>query len=178
MLSLKVFPNLKLETLPQVLIDADLQLISADCFELVFKWQDKANEIIFSNSPVAGRYHELWQHTCFEAFVMPVTSANNKNYFEINLNTQKAWNVYQFEDYRSPQPPIECANAEVVDFQFKENLLRAKVKFNKMEFKKLKVSLCAVLNVKEVGNTYWSFKHADTKPNFHHFDSFVIERNF
>ncbi len=175
MLSLKPFSKISFAPHSEILLDADLQLISADCIEVLFKWQDKSKQIIFAEGPVAGRFHELWKQTCFEAFVQPV---GDSKYFEINLNTHKAWNVYEFENYREPQPPVECAAADVIDVQIKEDFLRARIKFNKMEFKKLKVSLCAVLNLKETGTTYWSFQHVDAKPNFHHFGSFVIERNF
>ena len=187
MLSLKPFKEDQFLKDNPILIDADFQIISADTIELMFKWQDKSEIILFSENQNSGRLHELWKNTCFEAFfkISTTSSANGtgvgimeKKYFEINLNISGAWNVYEFQDYRTPQPPAECLDAEVTDFHKGENFLKCKIKIKSKEIKKANVSLCAVLNLKEVGITYWSFKHADTKPNFHHFDSFVIERNF
>ena len=174
MLALKPFQKLTLPEGAKLQLDADLKLLGPDSLELTFSWTDSKNLIIQPESPGMGRHHELWKQTCFEAFIQP---ANKVPYFEVNLSTQKAWNVYGFEAYREPQPPTEVSSADAIKIDVKEGNLKAVIQFRKSEFKKVKVSLCAVLNLKDIGPTYWSFAHADQKPNFHKFESFIIERN-
>src|SRR5207244_463731 len=43
------------------------------------------------------RAEELWQHTCFEAFVR--TSASEA-YYEFNFSPSTQWAAYQFDGYR------------------------------------------------------------------------------
>lgn len=154
-------------------LKADLEIRSAERLDLVFKWKDPQGKIIFSVEPANGRHMGLWQQTCFEVFIQP---AGGKKYFEINLTRQRAWNVFEFADYRSPQPPQELMGAELQDFKLSNNELRASFRLPGTDFKKIKVSFCSVVVLRDAGVTYWSVKHADTKPNFHHFESFITER--
>lgn len=155
-------------------VSADLHIVDSETLDIFFRWNDPAKEITFAAEPKAGRHLNLWQQTCFEAFIQPV---GQKKYFEVNLSIQKAWNVFTFQDYRAPQPPTELNGAEVIQFDVTDSELKVRLKFKGQEFKNIKVSLCAVVVLQDKGTTYWSNRHADQKPNFHHFDSFIIERN-
>lgn len=158
----------------ELLIKGDLQLISEDTVEINFSWVDKKNLISFAKAPISMRATKLWEQTCFEVFIQPV---GGSRYFEINLTAQKAWNVFEFTDYRSPQPPQEFAKAEMLNFTVGEQQLKAQIKFAEENFEKIKLSICAVVMLNGLPVTYWSTKHTDQKPNFHHFESLFIERN-
>ena len=158
----------------ELIISGDLQLISKDTIEVCFSWVDKNNLISFTEAPIGTRETKLWEQTCFEVFIQP---AGHSRYFEINLTANKAWNVFEFADYRSPQPPQEFANADVLNFTVGGGQLRAQIKFAGEHFKKIKLSICAVVKLNDLPVSYWSTKHADQKPNFHHFESLFIERN-
>lgn len=154
-------------------VHADVQLISADTIELTYTWVDNKKWIHFEFQPVGNRAMKLWEQTCFEAFVQPV---GDKKYFEINLTINKSWNVFEFSDYRIPQPPQEFAGAELIQVLIQDNQMKAQIKFKGVKFDRIKVSLCSVVILKNKSVTYWSNRHAEQKPNFHHFDSFTIER--
>lgn len=154
-------------------VTADLVVREADLVEIIFHWNDPHKKIIFGESPIGVRHVGLWQQTCFEAFIQP---AGQKKYFEINLTPNKSWNVFYFDDYRMPQPPRELPGAEPMSINVGASELRALIRLPGEDLQKINISLCAVIFLKEAGVTYWSAKHADAKPNFHHFGSFIIER--
>ncbi len=151
---------------------ADFQILSPNTVKINFEWQDPEAQVETS-SPPAGRKMNLWQETCFEAF-FKVPGA--KSYFEVNLSTQKAWNVFSFQDYRLPQPPTEYPKASV-QFVPVQTGLEAVLTLDGIDLTGLNISLCAVLRLKDGKTTYWSLRHADKAPNFHHPDSFILERH-
>jgi hypothetical protein len=169
MIALKAFDNKSVITL-----SADITLLQPDLLELRYVWVDKENKIILPESPAGGRHTGLWNHTCFEAFVKP---EGKGSYYEINLSVTKAWNVFSFESYREPQPPREFVGAVVQDILVKPGYLSAQVKLGGVKLEKIKASLCAVLEQREAGVSYWAHNHADQKPNFHHLSSLTIERS-
>lgn len=195
MLSLKPFQQQSPRVLNDIVVLADLSLLGPERFELLFKWIDPLHEIVFADQP-SGRQMGLWQNTCFEVFVEPVESEARARdlklkrfsrelqepirYYEANFSAKAGWNVFGFTDYRLPQPPTELSEAHLVSCEVNKSdaggTLRAVVDLKGAKLSQVKISLCAVIVTRSVGTTYWSFKHADQKPNFHHFDSFIIER--
>lgn len=174
MLLLNPFSKIQNISENDLFIEADLKLIAEDTIELCFQWQDKKNHIVFADAPIGERAFKLWEQTCFEAFIQPV---GNDRYFEINLTSNKSWNVFEFNGYRDPNPPQEFKKADLLRFTQKKNQLIVQIKLEGESLKKIKSSLCAVVILKDNPVSYWSTKHADPKPNFHHFESFIIERN-
>lgn len=174
MLLLAPFSKIDQVSSSDLLVEGDIQLISADTVEIEFAWTDKKELLQLSSTPANGRYSQLWTQTCFEIFMQPV---GLEKYYEFNLSATKAWNVFSFDKYREPQPPTEYAQADLLKFDVSSNSLKVQLRLAGLELKKVKVSVCAVVVLKDIGTTYWSTKHADAKPNFHHFDSFFIERN-
>lgn len=55
------------------------------------------------------RQDYLWQQNCLECFV----ALSDKTYLEINVSPQGAYNIYRFNDYRTPNqmPPIQDKKA-------------------------------------------------------------------
>ena len=56
-------------------------------------------------SRAASRRDELWQHTCFEAFV---GTPDQQAYWEFNLSPSGDWAVYRFSGYRQGQQQEVC----------------------------------------------------------------------
>lgn len=138
--------------------------------DLNFNWNDRDQSILYpSQNP--GRQDLLWQNTCFEAFIQ---SEAQSSYLEINLSPTGAWNVYQFNNYRSPQPP-QPAKSELLEFSFDGRKISAKFLLPKTGAEKFKVSLCSILKIKSNETTYWSTSHEKDKPDFHR--HFSLERN-
>ena len=124
-----------------------------------------------TSAQIFSRQDLLWQHTCFEAFVM---DAKSKNYFEFNFSPLLTWNVYEFTDYRQPQPPQTSQQFQLLDLQWKNHELTAVVE-NNSPYKQFQVGLCAVIVLKNKEKMYYALKHGKDKPDFHLFDNFTIE---
>lgn len=118
------------------------------------------------------RAHDLWRKTCFEAFFSPPQA---KEYWEINISPQGQWNLYQFGEYRSPQPPTESQELRLLELETTKNSLRAKLEGNTF-FPALDFSFCAVLKI-ENSSHYYSTNHAGKKPDFHLRESFQLRRS-
>jgi hypothetical protein len=167
-------------------ITADLTLMSANTAEICFKWIDPKHEIVMPAPKHAGRVVGLWESTCFEAFIQP--SPENQpqfvqnltapvRYYETNFSFDKSWNVFGFTDYRTPTTPTELVEAKILSFDVQSNQMKTVLQVDGADWRKVSISLCAVVVTRSYGKSYWSFKHADDKANFHHFDSFIIERS-
>ncbi len=153
-------------------LSGDLQVFASGVVKLVFEWRDSDLEIIFPKSPEGGRHLNLWQQTCFEAFIKSETS----DYFEINLSTKGAWNVYRFDSYRSPQPPQEFPGAELLECSFTPGKLEARFLIPGANLKNVTAGLTAVMLLASGRTTYWSTRHAEGKPDFHLSENFTLER--
>jgi hypothetical protein len=124
----------------------------------------------------SARADELWQHTCFEAFlsVPPGTS-----YYEFNFSPSTQWAAYRFNDYRSGMQAaseIDAAGIEVsssADSYTLRALLhldRANVPRNRW-----RLGLSAVIEETNGSKSYWALAHAPGKPDFHRSDCFTHE---
>src|SRR5436305_13017231 len=60
------------------------------------------------------RVHELWQHTCFEAFVRASASTA---YYEFNFAPSMQWAAYRFSTYRREMSVANDASAPRIDVQ-------------------------------------------------------------
>lgn len=161
------------DSISAIELQADLEIINKENFKICFDIYDKENKILFPTTPAIGRHHELWKQTCFELFFR---LKNKKQYFEVNLSPTQAWNVYEFMDYRMPQPPQEFKNVKKVEINSNKKQISADIFFNELDLSQMELSFCAVLLLNDGRTTYWSTHHADSKPNFHHQDSFTIQR--
>lgn len=117
----------------------------------------------------------LWTTTCFEMFFKN-TSSND--YYELNFNSKGDWNVFYFSDYR------QRVNNHKSNIELKMKILckaeRTNLSFRfdirKMEKLKLPcaVNMATVLKTQS-GNSYWSQKHNQAKPDFHDFKNFTLK---
>lgn len=152
-------------------------------WSLSFKVQDPSQVIIWNPKstpmPKPSRADLLWQKTCFEIFFR---SPKQKEYFEVNLNELGQWNIYRFDSYRKPTPPIPVSEAILTYFEYSENQSLVNAEMTIKDFfttdsaDHLDVNLTAVLKLTQSLTSYWAFKHADPQPDFHHQDCFTLKR--
>jgi hypothetical protein len=125
-----------------------------------------------SRSP--RRADHLWQHTCFEAFVM---SGEGPGYREFNFSPSGEWAVYAFHRYRNGgvlenelSPEIEVRkdmNRLELDAEICQGLLP--------RGRPLRLGLSAVVEDVDGILSYWALRHPPGKPDFHHTDAFVLQ---
>ena len=121
------------------------------------------------------RRDDLWQHTCFEAFL---TIPGEESYWELNLAPGGAWNLYRLSSYRSPlqpeltvqQLPLSCHLGQgCLDLETVVPLpapLAAAAT--------LQLSLCAVLEAEGGELSYWALHHPGSEADFHRRDGFSL----
>ncbi|MFN9067110.1 MAG: hypothetical protein ACK5V3_07770, partial [Bdellovibrionales bacterium] len=92
----------------QVALQAEL-VNRGDSLDLKFELKDPLSLIKSSphffqkGSWESLRKDELWKATCFELFLKV---PGKSTYYEFNFSTEGYWNLYEFSDYRKPQPPL------------------------------------------------------------------------
>ena len=116
----------------------------------------------------------LWQHTCFEAFMM---AGEGPEYREFNFSPSGEWAVYDFRGYR---------NGGVLENKLAPGIVVHKT----MDRLELGAEICQVLLphgrplrlglsaiVEDDGGilSYWALRHPPGKPDFHHTDAFALQ---
>jgi hypothetical protein len=124
------------------------------------------------------RCDELWQHTCFEAFVRAPPAAA---YYELNFAPSTQWAAYRFSGYRNemsvareigaPRFKVQSDAARykmqaALDLDHLSNLPRDAV---------WRLALSAVIEEASGHKSYWALAHPPGKPDFHHSDCFALE---
>jgi hypothetical protein len=123
------------------------------------------------------RGHELWRHTCFEAFV---ARDGTTEYHELNLAPSREWAVYAFRAYRDGEALDDQALAPriVVRRQADRLELDALVVLDRLSPRHrdeaLRVALAAVVEEHDGTLSYWALRHPSGRPDFHHADGFAL----
>jgi hypothetical protein len=126
----------------------------------------------------AHRAHELWMHTCFEAFLGVAGSAG---YCELNFAPSQAWAMYRFSARREGMAAVTDARAPEVAVRRTEAglALDATVFWRDLMGLapplRLRIAAAAVLEDEGGRLSYWALRHPAGKPDFHHPDSFALE---
>ena len=125
--------------------------------------------------PAPGRRADrLWQHTCFECFVLPEGEAG---YLELNFSPSMEWAAYRFDGYREGMRDAEVICPPVIAtpwsnrFQLSTRILLPA----EWEDLALRLNLAAVIEEKAGRKSYWALAHPPGPPDFHHPDCFALE---
>jgi hypothetical protein len=128
-------------------------------------------------SPAAPRIAtELWQHTCFEAFI---AVEGQSAYHEFNFAPSGEWAVRAFTGYRNgglvademmrPQIAVRSSASRLE--------LDSIVRLDRLSpihpRASLRVGLSAVIEASD-GMSYWALRHRADKPDFHDADGFAL----
>jgi hypothetical protein len=124
------------------------------------------------------RSDELWQHTCFEAFIR---TGNDDPYFEFNFAPSTQWAAYRFDAYRagmSPAPGINPPGISVKADTSSFVLLATLALDGLTDFPgdgPLRLGLSAVIEETSGRKSWWALAHPPGRPDFHHRDCFALE---
>jgi hypothetical protein len=126
---------------------------------------------------VPRRGHELWNHTCFEAFV---AADGVGHYYEFNFSPSRAWAIYRLSAYRQGLTPVDMAQpAKIsVECDARELILDAEVDLSLLpdlaHGAELRLALTAVVEDTQHRLSYWSLSHPSPAPDFHHPGGFLL----
>jgi hypothetical protein len=124
------------------------------------------------------RTDELWQHTCFEAFVRAPPSAA---YYEFNFAPSMQWAAYRFSDYRSGMSVASEINAPRVEAQStgESYKLLASLELDRLSSLPSdtvwRLGLSVLIEETSGRKSYWALAHPPGKADFHHSDCFAHE---
>jgi hypothetical protein len=124
------------------------------------------------------RADDLWQHTCFEAFV---AADNAPGYYEFNFAPSLEWAAYRFAAYRAGMSFAPLAQAPGLQVRKSGNQLElsASVHLGGLttlcSAPVLRFALAAVIEEDDGRLSYWALQHPPGNPDFHHPDGFALE---
>lgn len=123
-------------------------------------------------------HHELWRHTCFEAFLRVAGSAG---YCELNFAPSQAWAMYRFSGRREGMAVVTNARPPEVEVRRTAAglTLEATVFWPDLvgtaKPLRLRIAAAAVLEDDSGSLSYWALRHPSAQPDFHHPDGFILE---
>ena len=120
------------------------------------------------------RAEDLWQHTCFEAFVM---EGEGPEYREFNFSPSGEWAAYDFHSYRNGGMLENELSPGIVVRKATDKLeLAAEISQGHLPHDRpLRLGLSAVVEDADGILSYWALRHPPGKPDFHHADAFDLQ---
>jgi hypothetical protein len=125
-----------------------------------------------------ARTDELWQHTCFEAFI---GTAADAAYYEFNFAPSTQWAAYRFGSYRSGMRVATEISAPRIGVQSSPEryTLQAALVLDGLSGlprdAPWRLGLSAVIEETSGRRSYWALAHPPGKPDFHHSDCLAHE---
>ena len=146
--------------------------------QLTFRLDGDIRRIAVPSPSVPHIARQLWQHTCFEAFV---ALEGQREYHEFNFAPSGEWAAYAFSGYRDgplvplasdrlqPQIAVRSTDSRLeLDSVVRLDALSA---INPRG--SIRVGLAAVIEASD-GFSYWALRHRLDKPDFHDADGFAL----
>jgi hypothetical protein len=159
-------------------LDVRLSFQSPGIVTLRYTLRADMSRIRVGTEVTPGPADRLWKHTCFEAFLQPGAS---RGYYEFNFSPTKQWAVYRFDAYREGMTPMQMANPPEISTRKALDHLEVLATFP-LPFSETagaargaKLALAAVVEEESGRLCYWSGRHPQGKPDFHHPDGFAFE---
>ncbi|MDP2756604.1 MAG: DOMON-like domain-containing protein [Desulfurivibrionaceae bacterium] len=144
---------------------------------LSFVLQGNLDDIVLPAAAELARRDNLWQASCLEMFW---AAEGGKNYWELNLAPNGAWNVYAFTEYRTGMRREERVGEPRIETSHTPDTFALTVELGigslHAEHASLRVGICAVLEHRDSRLSYWALAHPAEKPDFHAPQSFLLRQ--
>lgn len=152
----------------QVQVDEDDGLL-----QLRYDLQGDVTHLRIPSPGPPARVHELWRHTCFEAFLK---ASDAGGYLELNFAPSGEWAAYEFSRYRTGMTPaVSIAPPVIVCTRSPSHLqVTASVTIPALRRHGTRVAISAVIEDDTGRVSYWALAHPRGKPDFHHDQGFVV----
>jgi hypothetical protein len=172
--SLKPFPSTAL--LPHLEITGDIAR-SSNKLSISYEISGPLAELVLpAPADVRLRKNGLWEETCFEFFLAPLTSGR---YWEFNLSPSGHWNIYHFASFRQGMMEETAYTSLPFSVLIYSDFLQLslEVELDKIlqADQSLKIGISAVIKTVNGRMTFWALTHPGPQPDFHRRDSFIIE---
>ncbi len=123
------------------------------------------------------RADNLWQHTCFEAFLR---HKGEPAYCEFNFAPSGEWAAYAFRRYRDGMPLAQDLDPRITVRRMADRLeldalIRPDCLSPVQPRMQVHLALSAVVEDEQGVLSYWALTHPPGRPDFHHPDAFTLE---
>jgi len=133
--------------------------------ELTYEVEDPEGVLEIPNG-TGLRRDGLWKTTCFEMFV---GNPDSPSYREFNFSPGGDWAAYGFSGYRTGQHDLPIHAAPLIEGERTSIGLAVKVRVSLDHLETGDpFGICAVIEERDFGLSYWSLLHAMPNPDFHH----------
>jgi hypothetical protein len=159
-------------------LDVVVSSQSSGFVTLTYTLRAEVSRIRVGAQGVPGPADGLWKHTCFEAFLQP---SGSPEYYEFNFSPTRQWAVYRFDSYRKGMrpialaPPPDISSGGAADHLNLRAVFPLPVSADAGATRRMKLALAAVVEDDSGRLCYWSGRHPEGKPDFHHADGFAFE---
>ncbi len=174
--SLKPHPDSRSTAVTNIEVEAARS--GADHLLLSYTLTGQLRDVLLPPVTAPTRGHELWKHTCFEAFVR---ASVGSIYYEFNFAPSTQWAAYRFRNYRSGVSAVVDIGVPDIEVQSSSDRYTLQVRLALDRLPELprdagwRLGLSAVIEEADHRLSYWALTHPPGKPDFHHADCFVHE---
>ena len=158
-----------------------VQVRETDLLVLDYSLQGELARLRIPPQRTAQRVDELWEHTCFEAFLV---TDDSPGYYELNFSPSGEWAAYRFSAYRAGMAPADGVGVPTTRVARAATALQVEAAIAVAAIREvlqpqsevpLRIALAAVIEDRDGARSYWAQRHAPGKPDFHHPDGFALE---
>jgi hypothetical protein len=159
-------------------IEVQIARPSAGSLSLSYLVHGRLGELRLPPITAPVRSDELWQQTCFEAFV---GTAEGNAYYELNFAPSTQWAAYRFGGYRSGMRVATEIGKPSIDVQSAPDRFTLQASLSLEALSVLprdvgwRLGLAAITEDTRGGRSWWALAHPPGKPDFHHFDCLAHE---
>lgn len=127
------------------------------------------SEILLPPPAAPIRADDLWQHSCFEAFLR---DSSGSGYHEFNFAPSSQWAAYQFTDYRDGRS-LAAETAPIIETRADIRCYELRVTLDWAGDGRM--GLSAIIEEHSGRKSYWALAHPPGDPDFHHSDCFALQ---
>ena len=154
-------------------IDVDASRSRAGLLALRYSIGGKISSIRMPPHASPARADNLWQRTCFEAFVRV---GDDPGYVEFNFSPSGEWAAYRFTRWREGMANLEIPQPPRIETVATESRYTAHVELRlDLPPSPWCLALTAVIEEADATKSYWALAHPPGKPDFHHADGFALD---
>ncbi|MEP6967498.1 MAG: DOMON-like domain-containing protein, partial [Pseudomonadota bacterium] len=159
-------------------IEVEVARPRPDALTLGYFLTGATGELYMPPAAQPARADGLWRRTCFEAFVRAMPGAS---YLEFNFAPSTQWAAYQFGGYRASTGVVGGIAAPRIQTLTTKEGCELHVSLELDQAPGLpsdapwRLGLCAVVEDRGGGKSYWALAHPPGPADFHHADGFACE---
>lgn len=149
-----------------VTVEAHL-VLTLSKMELSFEILGAIDAYIFDSIQSSKCTDELWRRSCFELFI---ALPDSREYWELNIASSGAWNLYHLEDYRSGVTEVFLKSEPEICIDPTPNRYRLSAVLDITELlltPSVAVNVAAILLTQNQERTFWAVNHPLPQPDFH-----------